>query len=115
MISRFPSTSRPCSRQRTRQPQDKELFDQDRRATAAMSVMSRTLWRDRRAPSRTPALLPSPQSRVLRQTKRLFVGRLVDKSKGSKTKRFAFDKPQLRRRRPVREKPPSPSHDEGLD
>jgi hypothetical protein len=56
-----------------------------------------------------------PKKRMLRQTKLLFVGRLVRKSKGSKTKRFAFDKPQLRRRRPVREKPPSPSHDEGLD
>ena len=56
-----------------------------------------------------------PKKRMLRQTKRLFVGRLVSKSKGSKTKRFAFDKPQLGRRRPVREKPPSPSHDEGLD
>ena len=56
-----------------------------------------------------------PKKRMLRQTKRLFVGRLVSKSKGSKTKRFAFDKPQLGRRRPAREKPPSPSHDEGLD
>jgi hypothetical protein len=49
------------------------------------------------------------------QTKPLVVGRLVDKSKGSKTKRFAFDKPQLRGRRPVWEEPPSPAHDEGLD
>jgi hypothetical protein len=52
---------------------------------------------------------------MLRQTKRLLVGRLVDKRKRSKTKRLAFDKPQLRRRRLVREEPPSPSHDEGLD
>ena len=49
------------------------------------------------------------------KTRWLFFVRLVDKSKGSKTKRFAFDKPQLRRRRPVREEPSSPSHDERLD
>src|SRR6185436_9582034 len=40
---------------------------------------------------------------------------LVSKRKRYKTKRFAFDELQLRRRRPIREKPPSPSHDEGLD
>ncbi len=51
----------------------------------------------------------------IHKTKRLFFGWLVDKSKGAKTERLAFDKPQLRRRRPVREKPPSPAHDEGLD
>jgi hypothetical protein len=42
-----------------------------------------------------------PKKRMLRQSKRLFVGRLVGKSEGSKTKRFAFDKPQPR---PVRKK-----------
>jgi hypothetical protein len=49
------------------------------------------------------------------ETKRLRVGRLVDKSKGSKTKLLAFHESQLRRRRPVREKPPSLAHDKGLD
>jgi hypothetical protein len=52
---------------------------------------------------------------MFRQAERLFIGRLEDKSKRPETKHFAFDKPQLRRGRPVREKPPSPSHDEGLD
>jgi hypothetical protein len=40
---------------------------------------------------------------------------LVGKSKGSETEHLAFDKPQLRLRRPVRKEPPSPSHDEGQD
>ena len=51
----------------------------------------------------------------LRKTTRLLLVWPVDKSKGAKTESRAFDKPQLRRRRPVREKPPSPAHDEGLD
>jgi hypothetical protein len=50
-----------------------------------------------------------------RKTTRLLLVWPVDKSKGAKTESCAFDKPQLRRRRPVREKPPSPAHDEGLD
>jgi hypothetical protein len=56
-----------------------------------------------------------PKKRMLRQTKRLFVGRPVDKRKGAKTESCAFDKPQLRRRRPVGEEPSSPAHNEGLD
>src|SRR5258708_16912154 len=52
---------------------------------------------------------------MFRKTRWLFVVRLVGKSKGPETEHLAFDKPQLRLRCPVREEPPSPSHDEGLD
>src|SRR5690606_26103968 len=45
----------------------------------------------------------------------VLVGRLVGKRKRTKTQRLAFDKLQLRGRRPLRKKPPSPSHDERLD
>jgi hypothetical protein len=45
----------------------------------------------------------------------LFFVRLVGKSKDSVTERFAFDKPQLRLRRPVCEEASSLSHDNGLD
>ena len=47
--------------------------------------------------------------------RRLFFVWLVEKSKGPGTEHLAFDKPQLRRRRPVWEEPPSPSHDVGHD
>src|SRR5215218_632222 len=53
--------------------------------------------------------------RMFPKTTRLLLVWPVDKSKGAKTESCAFDKPQFRRRRPVREKPPSPAHDEGLD
>ena len=52
---------------------------------------------------------------MFRKTKRLLFVRLVGKSKGPETEHLAFDKPQLRLRRPVWEEPPSPSHDEGQD
>ena len=52
---------------------------------------------------------------MFRKTKRLFVVRLVDQSKGPETEHLAFDQSQLRRRRPVWEEPPSPSHDVGQD
>ena len=52
---------------------------------------------------------------MFRKTRWLLFVRLVDKSKDLETEHLAFDKPQLRRRRPVWEEPPSPSHDEGLD
>jgi hypothetical protein len=45
--------------------------------------------------------------------KLLFFVRLVDQSKGPATEHLAAHKPQLRRRRPVWEEPPSPSHDVG--
>ena len=48
-----------------------------------------------------------------RKTRRLVFVRLVDQSKGPATEHLAFDQPQLRRRRPVWEEPPSPSHDVG--
>src|SRR5262245_25132266 len=40
---------------------------------------------------------------------------LVDQREGARTERLALDQPQLRRGRPVREEPPAPPHDEGLD
>lgn len=49
------------------------------------------------------------------QTMRLFVVRLVDKGKGSRSNDFALDKLQFRWRYPVRKKTPSRSHDEWLD
>jgi hypothetical protein len=54
-------------------------------------------------------------SACVRKTTRLLLVWSVDKRKGATTESCAFDEPQLRRRRPVREKPPSPAHDEGLD
>src|SRR2546430_4687524 len=52
---------------------------------------------------------------MFRKTRWLLFVRLVGKSKGPETEHLAFDKPQLRLRRPVWEEPPSPSHDKGLD
>jgi hypothetical protein len=71
----------------------------------------------RRSPGCKPARRRSSASSAacFRKTTRLLLVWPVDKSKGAKTESCAFDKPQLRRRRPVREKPPSPAHDEGLD
>src|SRR5215208_3593152 len=71
----------------------------------------------RRSPGRKPARRRSSASSTacFRKTTRLLLFWPVDKSKGAKTESCAFDKPQLRRRRPFREKPPSPAHDEGLD
>ena len=59
--------------------------------------------------------LSASSAACFRKTTRLLLVWPVDKSKGARTESCAFDKPQLRRRRPVREKPPSPAHDEGLD
>jgi hypothetical protein len=53
----------------------------------------RPLSIDSRCQRRTYVLYSSCERYHLHQTKRLFVGRLVGKSKGSKTKRLAFDKP----------------------
>ena len=56
---------------------------------------------------------PDSLESMFRKTRRLFFVRLVDQSKGPATEHLAAHKPQLRRRRPVWEEPPSPSHDVG--
>ena len=95
------------------------------RPTGCATRCNRSGWRSsgppvpgwRRSPGCKPARRRSSASSAacFRKTTRLLLVWPVDKSKGAKTESCAFDKPQLRRRRPVREKPPSPAHDEGLD
>ncbi len=93
--------------------------------TGSATRCNRSGWRSsgppvpgwRRPPGCKPARRRSSASSAtcFRKTTRLLLVWPVDKRKGAKTESCAFDKPQLRRRRPVREKPPSPAHDEGLD
>jgi hypothetical protein len=62
-----------------------------------------------------PEICPDSLESMFRTTKRLFVVRLIDRSKGPGTEPLAAYKPQLRRSRPLWEEPLSPSHDVGHD